>query len=31
MRLPDERLEKDLIPLIVEASEELSTRLGFHK
>jgi DNA-binding IclR family transcriptional regulator len=31
MRLPDERLEKELIPLIVEASEELSTRLGFHK
>jgi DNA-binding IclR family transcriptional regulator len=31
MRLPDERLEKELIPLVMEASEELSTRLGFHK
>jgi DNA-binding IclR family transcriptional regulator len=31
MRLPDERLEKELIPLVTEASEELSTRLGFHK
>lgn len=31
MRLTDERLEKELIPLILEASEELSTRLGFHK
>jgi DNA-binding IclR family transcriptional regulator len=31
MRLPDDRLEKDLIPLVVQASEELSTRLGYHK
>jgi len=31
MRLPDERMGKDLIPLVVQASEELSTRLGYHK
>lgn len=31
MRIPDERLEKDLVPLVMQASEELSTRLGYHK
>ena len=31
MRLSDERLEKELIPLITSAAEDLSTRLGFHK
>jgi len=31
MRLTDERLEKELIPLAVRAGEELSTRLGYHK
>lgn len=30
-RFSDERLEKELVPLITRASEELSTRLGFHK
>jgi len=31
MRLTDERIEKELIPLAVKSSEELSTRLGYHK
>ncbi|PLX99823.1 MAG: IclR family transcriptional regulator [Desulfuromonas sp.] len=31
MRLTDERIENELIPLAVKSSEELSTRLGFHK
>ncbi|PLX86269.1 MAG: IclR family transcriptional regulator [Desulfuromonas sp.] len=31
MRFPDERIEKDLIPLVMKAGEDLSTRLGFHK
>ncbi len=31
MRFPMERIEKELIPMIVEAGEELSLRLGFHK
>lgn len=31
MRLADERLEKELIPLVKESSENLSTRLGYHK
>ncbi len=30
-RFTDERLEQELIPLVVSATEELSTRLGFHK
>jgi IclR family KDG regulon transcriptional repressor len=30
-RFTDERLEKELIPLVVNSAEELSTRLGFHK
>ncbi|OEU53236.1 MAG: IclR family transcriptional regulator [Desulfuromonadales bacterium C00003096] len=30
-RFSDERLEKELVPLVTRASEELSTRLGFHK
>lgn len=31
MRLSDERIEKELIPLVTSAAEDLSTRLGFHK
>lgn len=31
MRLDDARVEKEIVPLITEAGEELSTRLGFHK
>ncbi len=31
MRFPMERIEKEMIPLVVEAGEELSTRLGYHK
>lgn len=31
MRFADERLEKELIPLAIQAGEELSTRLGYHK
>lgn len=31
MRFSDERIEKELIPLIKQSSEELSTRLGYHK
>ncbi len=31
MRLSDERVKTEIIPLITQAGEELSTRLGFHK
>jgi DNA-binding IclR family transcriptional regulator len=31
MRFTDERLEKELIPLVESASEEISTNLGYHK
>jgi IclR family transcriptional regulator, KDG regulon repressor len=31
MRFSDERLEKELIPLAIQAGDELSTRLGYHK
>ncbi|MHB1397209.1 MAG: IclR family transcriptional regulator [Trichloromonadaceae bacterium] len=31
MRFSDERLEKELVPLAIQAGEELSTRLGYHK
>lgn len=31
MRIGDDRIEKELIPLVLHASEDLSTRLGFHK
>lgn len=31
IRFTDERIEKELMPLIVKAAEELSSRLGFHK
>ncbi len=31
MRLSDERIEKELIPLVLQAGDELSTRLGFHR
>ena len=31
MRLSNERINKELIPLVQEAAEELSNRLGYHK
>ena len=31
MRLGDARIEKELVPLVLDAGEELSTRLGFHR
>lgn len=31
MRFSTERIEKELVPLVTQAAEELSTRLGFHK
>jgi DNA-binding IclR family transcriptional regulator len=31
MRFTDERMEKELIPMVKQAADELSTRLGFHK
>jgi DNA-binding IclR family transcriptional regulator len=31
MRFSDERIEKELVPLVIKAGEDLSTRLGFHK
>lgn len=31
MRFTDERVEKELIPLVVRAGEEISTKLGYHK
>ncbi|MEJ2199968.1 MAG: IclR family transcriptional regulator [Desulfuromonadaceae bacterium] len=31
MRFGDERVEKELAPLIIRAGDELSTRLGYHK
>lgn len=31
MRFSDERLEKELIPLVTQAAEDLSVRLGYHK
>ena len=31
MRLSNERIEQELVPLVTEAAEELSTRLGYHK
>ena len=31
MRLNDERIEKELVPLVMQAGEELSTRLGYHR
>lgn len=31
MRLEDSRIEKEIIPLVLESAEELSARLGFHK
>lgn len=30
-RFSDERLEEELVPLVTQAAEELSTRLGYHK
>ena len=31
MRFTDERLEKELIPMVKKAAEEISTKLGYHK
>jgi hypothetical protein len=31
MRISNERAESELIPLVLKASEELSTRLGYPK
>jgi len=31
MRFSDERMEKELIPLVVKAGEEISHKLGYHK
>jgi DNA-binding IclR family transcriptional regulator len=31
MRFNDERLEKELIPLVIKAGEEISAKLGYHK
>jgi hypothetical protein len=31
MRFTDERMDKELIPLVKRAGEEISTKLGFHK
>jgi DNA-binding IclR family transcriptional regulator len=31
IRFTDERIEKELMPLVVKAADELSSRLGFHK
>ncbi len=31
MRFTDERLEKELIPLVIRAAEEISAKLGYHK
>jgi len=31
MRFTDERMEKELIPLVKKAGEEISTKLGYHK
>ncbi|MBE0598812.1 MAG: IclR family transcriptional regulator, partial [Desulfuromonadales bacterium] len=31
MRFSDERIEKELVPLVLQAADDLSTRLGFHK
>lgn len=31
MRFSDDRLEKELIPLVIQASEEISSKLGYHK
>jgi len=31
MRFTDERVEKELIPLVKKAGEEISTKLGYHK
>lgn len=31
MRIEKDRMEKELIPMVLHASEDLSTRLGYHK
>jgi IclR family KDG regulon transcriptional repressor len=31
MRIGDERIEKEMVPLVLSAAEDLSSRLGYHK
>jgi DNA-binding IclR family transcriptional regulator len=31
MRLTDDRIEKELVPLVKKAADEISTKLGFHR
>jgi DNA-binding IclR family transcriptional regulator len=31
MRFSDERMQKELIPMVVKAGEEISSKLGYHK
>lgn len=31
MRFSDDRIQKELIPLVISAADDLSTRLGYHK
>jgi hypothetical protein len=31
MRLSEERIQHELVPLVTSSAEELSTRLGYHK
>jgi hypothetical protein len=31
MRFSMERIEKELVPLVKRAGEDISTKLGFHK
>lgn len=31
MRFSDERIQKELVPLVLHAADDLSTRLGYHK
>ncbi|WP_305044662.1 IclR family transcriptional regulator [Geoalkalibacter sp.] len=31
MRIDDKRIDEEIVPLVLEAAEELSSRLGFHK
>jgi DNA-binding IclR family transcriptional regulator len=31
MRFSMERMEKELIPMVIRAGEDISTKLGFHK
>jgi DNA-binding IclR family transcriptional regulator len=31
MRFSEDRVEKELIPLVKKAADEISTKLGYHK